>query len=138
METARRDFGIDRVQELPADGGLGYMGVGICTVDTGIFAGHEQFVAADGTSKVVGFKDFVGTSLTPYDDNGHGTHVASVAAGDDTGIDDFAPTYRGAAPGAQLYSAKVLDASGSGSSDDVIAGIELCAAKPGVNIIGMI
>src|SRR5215470_13411320 len=139
METARRDFGIDRVQELPADGGLGYTGagVGICTVDTGIFAGHEQFVAADGTTKVVGFKDFVGTSLTPYDDNGHGTHVASIAAGDGTGIDDFAPTYRGVAPGARLYSAKVLDASGSGSSDKVIAGIDWCAGQPAVDIISL-
>src|SRR5215813_7964818 len=139
METARRDFGIDRVQELPADGGLGYTGagVGICTVDTGIFAGHEQFVAADGTTKVVGFQDFVGTSTTPYDDNGHGTHVASIAAGDGTGIDDFAPLYHGVAPDARLYAAKVLDANGTGSSDDVIAGIEWCAAQPGVRIISM-
>ena len=139
METARRDFGIDRVQQSPAAGGLGYTGAGvaICTVDTGIFAGHEQFVAPDGTSKVAGFKDFVGTSLTPYDNNGHGTHVASIAAGDGTGIDDFAPTYRGVAPGAQLYAAKVLDANGSGSSDDVIAGIEWCASQPAVDIINI-
>jgi serine protease AprX len=139
METARRDFGVDRVQQPPADGGLGYTGagIGICTVDTGIFAGHEQFVAPDGTTKVAAFKDFVGTSLTPYDNNGHGTHVASIAAGDSTGIDDFAPTYHGVAPGAQLYAAKVLNASGSGSSDDVIAGIEWCAGQAAVNIINL-
>ncbi|MGH6961675.1 MAG: S8 family peptidase, partial [Dongiaceae bacterium] len=145
MEAARRDFGIDRVQQAPAAGGLGYTGsgIGICIVDTGIFAGHEQFVDSNTppASKVVGFKDFVGTSLTAYDDNGHGTHVASIAAGDGSGIDDFGPTYRGVAPGAQLYGAKVLDANGSGSSDDVIAGIDWCAddlgAGPGVRVINL-
>ncbi len=144
METARRDFGIDRVWQTPAEGGLGYTGSGIaiCIVDTGIFAGHEQFVdPINGTSKVVGFKDFVGISLTAYDDNGHGTHVASIAAGDGAGIEDFATAYRGVAPGAQLYAAKVLDANGSGSSDDVIAGIDWCAddlgAGPGVRVINL-
>ncbi len=139
METARRDFGIDRVQQAPAQGGLGYSGtgVGICTVDTGIFAGHEEFVAPDGTSKVAGFVDFVRNLPSAYDDNGHGTHVASIAAGDGTGIDDFAPTYRGVAPGARLFAAKVLDANGSGSSDAVIAGIDWCAGQQGVDIISL-
>jgi serine protease AprX len=140
MEAARRDFGIDRVQKSPAEGGLGYTGagVGICIVDTGIFAGHEQFVdPVTMASKVIGFRDFVGTSLMAYDNHGHGTHVASIAAGDGTGIDDFAPTYRGVAPGAQLYAAKVLDANGSGASDDVIAGIEWCADQPGVDVINL-
>jgi len=139
METARRDFGIDRVQST-AVGGLGYTGadIGICIVDTGIFGGHEQFLdPITGTSKVVGFQDFVGTSTTAYDDNGHGTHVASIAAGDGTGTDNFAPTYRGVAPGARLYGAKVLDANGSGSSDDVIAGIDWCAGQQGVDIISL-
>jgi len=139
METARRDFGIDRVQSTAA-GGLGYTGagVGICIVDTGIFGGHEQFLdPITGTSKVVGFQDFIGTSTTAYDDNGHGTHVASIAAGDGTGIDNFAPTYRGVAPGASLYAAKVLDANGSGSSDHVIAGIDWCAGQQDVDIISL-
>jgi serine protease AprX len=138
METARHDFGIDKVQQAPPTG-LGYTGagVGICIVDTGIFAGHEEFVAPDGTSKVADFWDFVGTSLTPYDDNGHGTHVASIAAGDGTGIDSFAPTYRGVAPGARLYVAKVLDANGSGSDDNVIAAIDWCVGQQGVDIINL-
>jgi len=137
METARRDFGIDRVQKAPADGGLGYTGsgIGICIVDTGIFAGHEQF-----DSKVIGFMDFVGNLPLAYDDNGHGTHVASIAAGDGTGMieTDFNPGhYRGVAPGAELYAAKVLDANGSGSSDDVIAGIEWCAGQQDVDVINL-
>ncbi|MDZ7653648.1 MAG: S8 family serine peptidase [Burkholderiaceae bacterium] len=52
---------------------------------------------------------------------GHGTHVASVAAGrgfyqtnDSTGI----------APNANIYDVKVLDANGFGQLSDVLAGIE--------------
>lgn len=51
METARRDFGIDRVAPLGFTGA----GIGICIVDTGIFAEHEEFVdATTGFSKVMG------------------------------------------------------------------------------------
>jgi beta propeller repeat protein len=53
------------------------------------------------------------------DDNGHGTHVAGIAAGKDL-------YYRGIAPNAQLIAVKVLDATGSGYSSTVIAGIEWC------------
>jgi len=134
METARRDFGIDRVAP------LGFTGaeIGICIVDTGIFAEHEEFVdAITGVSKVIGFSDFVGMSPLPYDDHGHGTHVASIAAGDGTGIDDFAPRYRGVAPGALLFGAKVLDSNGQGSSDAVAAGINWCADQPEVDVINL-
>ena len=143
LETARRDFGIDRVAP-----SLGYSGngVGICIVDTGIFPQHEQFLNAAGTSKVVGFRDCstIGTSTTtctspaPFDDHGHGTHVASIAAGDGTGSDPaFADHYHGVAPGAVLYGAKVLDAEGSGTSDAVVAGVDWCADQPGVRVINL-
>ena len=52
------------------------------------------------------------------DDNGHGTHIAGVAAAidNDQGI-------VGVAPGARVWAVKVLDQSGGGSFSDVICGL---------------
>jgi subtilisin len=52
------------------------------------------------------------------DDNGHGTHVASIAAAldNDQGI-------VGVAPGARVWAVKVLDENGGGSFSDVICGL---------------
>jgi len=111
-------------------------GVGICVVDTGIDSGHEQIAPRSVT-----FRDFIGGSATAYDDHGHGTHVASIAAGDGNsttgGSSASAAAHIGVAPGASLYVAKVLDASGSGPDDGVMAGIQWCAAQPGVRVISM-
>ena len=53
----------------------------------------------------------------PYDDNGHGTHVAGLAAGDGTAS---MGKYRGAAPGCGIIALKVLDRYGNGSQEDVL------------------
>ncbi len=130
---AMQAFGVTQVHTNPlAELTITYKGtgVGICIVDTGIFAGHSEF-SVGGVSKIQGFCDatnggcFAGDVGVPaYDDNGHGTHVASIAAG------NF-----GVAPKAKLYGAKVLNAVGSGSESDVIAGFDWCAAQPGVQVI---
>lgn len=138
--NALRDFQVDRVQAAVADGGLGVTGsdVGICIVDTGIHGIHEQFVNDSGMSKIVGFVDYVNKRAVPYDDNGHGTHVSSIAGGDGTGYPaNEAALFIGVAPGANLYGAKVLDAGGSGRMRNVILGVEWCAAQPGVQIINL-
>lgn len=104
----------------------------IAVIDTGIDATH---VDLDG-GKVIGWKDFVNGKATPYDDNGHGTHVASIAAGEGDGN----PAYTGVAPGAALVGVKVLDRRGSGLMSDVDAGIDWVIqnkATYGVEIISM-
>jgi serine protease AprX len=111
--------------------GLDGSGVGICVVDTGLDPNHEQIAP-----RQVVFKDFVGTATTPYDDHGHGTHVAAIAAGDGVGGANAA-TFIGVAPAATLYAAKVLNAAGSGSDSDVVAGIQWCHGQPGVDVISM-
>ncbi len=111
--------------------GLAGSGVGICVVDTGADPAHEQIAP-----RTVTFKDFVGTRTTAYDDHGHGTHVMSIAAGDGGG-GSSAATFRGVAPGATLYAAKVLDSSGYGSDSQVIAGIQWCHDQAGVQVLSM-
>lgn len=89
----------------------------IAVVDTGIDANH---VDLDG-GKVIGWYDSVNDKTKPYDDHGHGTHVASIVAG--TGEGD--PNVQtGVAPGAALVGVKVLDSSGHGSNADIIEGLQ--------------
>lgn len=111
--------------------GLDGSGVGICVVDTGVDPGHEQIVG-----RTVVFKDFIGTSTTPYDDHGHGTHVMSIAAGDGAG-GPAAATHNGVAPQAALYAAKALDASGNGDDSGVVAAVQWCAQQAAVRVISM-
>ena len=85
-------------------------------LDTGIDASH---VDLDG-GKVLAFKDFVNDRSSPYDDEGHGTHVAATIAGEGGGN----ALYRGVAPGAGLVGVKVLDAQGDGFTSDVVAAIQ--------------
>ncbi len=72
--------------------------------------------------RVIDGFDFVNEDNNPIDDHGHGTHVAGIAASNDT-------TYTGVAPEAFLNAVKVLDSSGNGFESDVIAGINWCSNR---------
>ncbi|MFT9486792.1 MAG: S8 family serine peptidase [Tepidibacillus sp.] len=112
---ARTDFGLDG----DLDGSLTTYSkndVVVAVIDTGIDATH---VDLDG-GKVIGWMDFVRSKTTPYDDNGHGTHVSSIIAGSGDGN----ANYKGVAYGAALVGIKVLDRRGSGSMSTVDAGID--------------
>ena len=87
-------------------------------IDTGIHAAHLDLDAG----KVLGFKDFVNGRTAPYDDNGHGTHVAATIAGDGGARADR--LHAGVAPAAGLVGVKVLDGSGNGSMETVAAAID--------------
>lgn len=128
-DGTNRDFGAAAV---PTDHpGVDGQGVGLCVVDTGVDPNHEQIAP-----RTVTFKDLVNGRTTAYDDQGHGTHVTSIAAGDGVG-GSSAATFRGVAPAANLYAAKVLDSSGSGGNDVVVAGVQWCVNQPGVSVISM-
>jgi serine protease AprX len=86
-------------------------------IDTGIDQAHRDLDAG----KVIGWNDLVNGLPTPYDDNGHGTHVAGTIAGSGDARGDL--LYRGAAYDGALVGVKVLNASGNGLMSDVTAGI---------------
>ncbi len=126
------DYGVAaaRGAVAPTDGTLDGSGVGICIIDTGIDPRHEQL-----TGHVIGWRDWVNARPDPYDDHGHGTHVAGIATGTPTGSANAA--YAGVAPGARVVAAKVLDSTGSGADANVVSAIEWCAARADVNVISM-
>ena len=101
-------------------------GVKIAVVDTGIDATHP-----DLTGRVVAERNFSG-SPDARDRVGHGTHVASTAAG--TGAKDA--RFKGVAPGAQLINAKVLDDRGVGDDSGILAGVDWAVAQ-GADVVNM-
>ncbi|MHA1505916.1 MAG: S8 family serine peptidase [Candidatus Asgardarchaeia archaeon] len=130
---------------------LGYNGSGtiIAVLDTGIDTSHPDLddmddnpnTSGEDDLKVIAFIDLVNgrddlnatDGIDGYDDNGHGTAVASIIAG--TG-EASGGKYKGMAPGAKLIGIKIMDSSGDGKSSDVIAGIEK-AIELGADIISM-
>lgn len=97
-------------------------GVGIAMIDSGVTAWHDDLTGPGRAGqRVVRFVDFVNQREVPYDDYGHGTHVAGVLAGN--GMDSNG-AWAGVAPGASLIALKVLDDHGDGYVSDVIAAIQ--------------
>lgn len=118
-------------------------GVRVCVVDTGIDSNSIMY--SGRIDAAAGF-DFVNNDSNPEDDNGHGSHVAGTVLGGFVTADFACATtgpesMQGAAPAATLIGVKVLNASGSGSASNIIAGINRCASGtlPGgrANVINM-
>jgi len=102
---------------------LGYDGskIGVAIIDSGVTAWHDDLSNGAGAQRVAGFVDFVNEAQAPYDDYGHGTHVAGIVAGNGA---DSNGARSGIAPGASLLVLKVLDSQGRGKISDVIAALE--------------
>lgn len=96
-------------------------GVGIAIIDTGLYP-HRDFTRPK--NRIKAFKDFVDNKELPYDDNGHGSFVAGVAAG--SGYVSRGK-YQGIAPGADIIAIKSLDKKGSGHTSDILAGLQWVA-----------
>ncbi len=100
--------------------GFSGAGVVVAVLDTGIYP-HEDLVTP--SNRILAWNDLLQGRRSPYDDNGHGTHVAGIIAGNGRSSEG---KYCGVAPEARLVGVKVLDENGNGWSSDVIAGIEWC------------
>src|SRR5262252_798140 len=112
--------------------GLTGAGIGVAVIDSGITSWHDDLTNNSsklypyGNQRVAKFVDFVNGRTLPYDDNGHGTHVAGTIAGN--GYDSLGQK-AGMAPDASLVSLKVLDANGVGSIGNIIAALNWVAAN---------
>ncbi|MFC7244024.1 S8 family peptidase [Catellatospora aurea] len=111
-------WGIDRIDQrnLPLSNSYTYSNtassVRAYIIDTGIRFAHSEF----GGRAVSGFDAIDGG--TADDANGHGTHVAGTVGG----------TTYGVAKGVTLVAVRVLDAEGSGTTEQVVAGIDWVTA----------
>jgi len=131
--TQARGYGND------STGSLNGAGIGIAILDSGVAYDHHAFLSDDGSNtRVVASVDFTGENRVD-DPFGHGTHVASMAAGN-SHIADGA--YTGAAPAAALYNIRVLNSQGQGAASNAIAGIDWCisnkdAVSPPIRVLNL-
>jgi Subtilisin-like serine proteases len=95
-------------------------GIVVAVLDTGIFP-HEDLITPN--NRILAWLDLVNQKPSPYDDNGHGTQVAGIIAGNGS-VSGGAK--KGIAPEAWLVGIKVLDRNGNGRISDLIAAIEWC------------
>jgi serine protease AprX len=114
---------------------MGYTGagVGVAVIDSGIATWHDDITKGAsatiypyGNQRVKKFVDFVNGQSHPYDDDGHGTHVAGIIGGN--GYDSRGEK-AGIAPGASFVSLKVLDANGVGTISNIIAALNWVAVN---------
>ncbi|MBI2133552.1 S8 family peptidase [Candidatus Woesearchaeota archaeon] len=109
------DIGVNR--QIGADivhvSGNNGSGRRVAVLDTGYNYNHPELV-----SSYLGGVDFVNDDQDPYDDNGHGTHVAGIIT-----ADGYSSRAKGVAPGTGIIAGKVLDSSGAGYFSDLVAAI---------------
>lgn len=118
--------GVDRIDaDLSPVAGIDGVDVDIAIIDTGVDSSHPDL-------NVAGLTDCAGPNPVRAsckdgrgdDGDGHGTHVAGIAAALDNGIGVV-----GVAPGARIWSVKVFNDSGTGYVSWVIAGIDWVTAR---------
>lgn len=98
----------------------------VAVLDTGV-----QYDHPDLAGNVILGKDFVDDDMDPMDENGHGTHCAGLVAARGVYM------AKGVSPNTKVLAVRVLDAGGSGSSFDILAGIVYARNYKGVKILSM-
>ena len=109
-------------------------GVTVALIDSGIYPSPAF------AHRIKAFYDFTNGGVrvrVPFDDYGHGTHVAGLIGGLQY-RDDAA--FQGIAPSVQFVALKVLDGKGAGKTSDVIRAVEFAIANKdtfGIDIINL-
>ena len=109
------------------------VGAGVAVFDSGIYP------SPDFKNRITAFYDFTrgGVASVPYDDYGHGTHVAGLIGG--TGLLSNG-VLQGVAPSVNLIGVKVLDSSGAGLVSTVISALEFATTHKtelGIDVINL-
>ena len=117
--------GADQVRSIGDGSSLDGTGIGIAIIDSGIDTDHRSFLDKSNSVRVVYSEDFTNEGRTddPY---GHGTHVASLAAGNGR-ISNGA--YVGIAPNASLINLRVLNSQGTGTTAYVLRALDWVASN---------
>lgn len=100
----------------------------VCVLDTGVDSAHP-----DLSGMVVAGTDFVNNDSKPYDDNGHGTHVAGIISAK---LNNTDYTAMGVSK-SKILPVKVLNAQGFGTSYNIAAGITYCAKNTYVKVLNL-
>ncbi|MYU09868.1 S8 family serine peptidase [Streptomyces sp. SID8361] len=109
-------WGLDRIDQEDTEGDKAYNypdsageGVTAYVIDTGVRTSHKDF-----EDRATSGFDAVDNDDDADDGNGHGTHVAGTIAGAEHGV----------AKKAKIVAVRVLDDQGSGTTEQVVAGID--------------
>lgn len=92
----------------------------VAVLDTGV-----DYTHADLVGKVLLGRNVVNQTNDPFDDEGHGTHVAGIIAA--TAGNGFYG--EGVCPNCKILAVKVLDSTGSGSFFDIASGMQWVVAN---------
>src|SRR5205814_226195 len=113
----RQTLGLPRTMNTTMPSGDG---VTVAVIDSGIAPLADFHITA--------FYDFTrgGIPTTPFDDYGHGTHIAGLIASSGV-LSNY--EFVGIAPAVRLIGLKVLDKRGQGNTTDVIKAIEYVVAN---------
>lgn len=92
--------------------------IGIGVVDTGVYP-HKDLTLPQ--NRIHTFVDLINSFTNPYDDNGHGTSICGVIAGNGESSNGI---YKGIATNSELHVFKAFDKLGKGLVSDVLFSIE--------------
>src|SRR5262245_59401675 len=110
-------------------------GVGVAVIDSGLEPSSEF------SGRIAAFYDFTNgqtAAKQPFDDYGHGTHVAGIIGGSGALSRNY--SYRGLAPKVRFVVLKALDQNGAGYTSDVIRAVDFAVANRealGIDIINL-
>ena len=120
---------INSIPTYTSAGWLDGSGVGIAIVDSSVRDDHRSFIDYAGNKRITYKIDFSGDDHLADDEFGHGTHVASLAAGGngkfgDSGDWNYLSNYRGIAPNAKIINVRVLNEAGAGTTANLLRAMD--------------